>query len=180
MISFSGEDAFDDFPVVIGQLLNCIDLPGCDHCGNSLIAPCHYFGDKWKTLPSHLRAFVEEHWPEVTPLYCRFCRREKYCSATCQSNAWDGYHQILCPSVNSVSNELYDIIDNKGKAKNERDAFTDVWAGQYSPIILVKIWGSIVAEAKRQMKQDGLTKPSFENWAHAKMPFRKYAFILLH
>ncbi|XP_045193581.2 uncharacterized protein LOC123549506 [Mercenaria mercenaria] len=169
-----GEDAFDDLPVVVGQLLTCLDLPGCDHCGNSLITQRDYFGDQWKTLPSHLRAFVDQHWPEVTPLYCRFCRREKYCSATCQAEAWERYHQIICPSVNPVSTELYDIIDNKGQAKNERGVLQDVWAGHYSPIILIKIWASIIAEAKRQMKQAGLSQPSTENWAHAKMPFRKF------
>lgn len=169
-----GEDAFDDFPVVVGKLFTCLDLPGCDHCGLSLITHRDYFGERWNTLPQHLRAFVDHHWPDVTPLFCRSCRREMYCSATCQAEAWDRYHQIICPSVNTASNELYDIIENKGQCKNERGVMQDVWAGHYSPMVLMKIWGSILAEAKRQMKEAGLSEPTVDIWARAKAPFRKF------
>lgn len=158
---------------MLGQVFASLHLPGCDHCGLSLITQRDYFGERWNTLPPHLRAFVDHHWPDVTPLYCRFCRREKYCSATCQKEAWDRYHQIICPSVNPASNELYDIIDNKGQGKNERGVFQDVWAGHYSPMVLMKIWGSIIAEAKRRMKEAGLLQPTKDMWAHAKAPFRK-------
>lgn len=170
----AGENAFDDFPVVTGQLLNCLDLPGCDHCGCSLITAQQYFGKTWDNIPSELRSFTERHWPDVTPFWCESCRREKYCSATCRTEAWNRYHQIICPSVNSASNELYDLIPTKGQIKTEKGGIKDIWAGPYSPIILVKIWGMIIAEAKRQMREKGLTEPNVEVWARAKMPFRKF------
>ena len=83
------------------------------------------------------------------------------------------YHQILCPSVNPAASALYDLIENKGHGNNEKGEWKDFWAGHYSPIVLAKIWGQIIAEAKRLMKQSGGQQPNIEQWARAKMPFRK-------
>ena len=83
------------------------------------------------------------------------------------------YHQILCPSKCPEASALYDLIDNKGHGQNEEGEWKDFWAGHYSPIVLAKIWGMIIAEAKRLMKQAGCQQPTIEHWARAKMPFRK-------
>ncbi|KAL4234655.1 hypothetical protein ACF0H5_006296 [Mactra antiquata] len=169
----SGEDAFEDTPVVVGQVLSTSHLPGCDHCGMSMISPLDYFGTTWEQLSAGLRSFVNDLWPEVEPYYCS-CKREKYCSVTCRGEAWDSYHQIICPNKNAASSEMYDIIDNKGYIKKEKGLPIDAWTGQYSPMLLAKIWGIIIAEAKRQMKAANLEEPTTEIWASAKMPFRKF------
>lgn len=137
-----------------------------------MIKPEDYFSHDWETLPAALRSFVKDLWPDVEPYYCA-CKREKYCSVTCRGEAWDRYHQIICPNVNSASSELYDIIDNKGYIKKENALPKDAWTGQYSPILLAKIWGTIISEAKRLVKEANLNEPTAEIWARAKMPFRK-------
>ncbi|XP_052815267.1 uncharacterized protein LOC128242221 [Mya arenaria] len=169
-----GEIAFDDIPVVVGQLLSCIHLPACANCGASLITAKDFFGAKYNTLPPELRAFADEHWPNVKGFPCRKCDKEIYCTVSCREEAWSRYHQIVCPSVNPAGNDLYDLIKNKGQGQSEKGKWQDLWVGQYSPIVLVKIWAMIVAEAKRLIKERGVDKPDMEIWARAKMPFRKF------
>lgn len=169
-----GENAFDDIPLVVGQLLNCLHFPACSHCGLSLITAEDYIDQQHEQLPSELRSFVTEYWPDVSGEHCKRCKLERYCSAACREEAWNSYHQIICPTVNDAAAELYTLIENRGYGTSENGTFQDLWDGQYSPIVLAKIWGMIVSEAKRLMKQSGLIQPTPEMWARAKMPFRKF------
>ncbi|WAR13605.1 SMYD5-like protein [Mya arenaria] len=137
-------------------LLSCIHLPACANCGASLITAKDFFGAKYNTLPPELRAFADEHWPNVKGFPCRKCDKEIYCTVSCREEAWSRYHQIVCPSVNPAGNDLYDLIKNKGQGQSEKGKWQDLWVGQYSPIVLVKIWAMIVAEAKRLIKERGI------------------------
>ena len=159
--------------MVIGQILSCIHLPTCRHCGVSLISNKDFFGKDYDAFPEDLKSFTDEHWPDVSGVPCENCDCEKYCSVSCRDDAWDKYHQIICPSRNRASSELYDLIDNKGYVKNEKGQWNEIWPGQYSPMILAKMWGMIITAAKRRMKNKGESQPTIEDWAIAKMPFRK-------
>ena len=139
----------------------------------SLITAKHFFGAKYDTMAEELRSFAEEHWPDVGGVKCKKCDKELYCSTKCKNEAWKRYHQIICPSVNPAAEELYELINNRGRIQDEKGQWRDVWVAQYSPMILAKIWASIIAEAKRLMAQRGVEKPDTEIWAYAKMPFRK-------
>lgn len=173
MFILTGEDAFQDRPVVIGQVLNCIHLPACACCGTSLITPQLFLGTTYDSLPVELKSFADEHWPDVIGVACDGCSRERYCSNACKEEAWENYHQILCPSVNPATNELYDLAENQGFGINEKGVKDELWVGQYSPVVLAKIWAIIVTGAKRIMKEKELTEPNTDIWARAKMPFRK-------
>ena len=84
----SGDDAFDDVPVVVGQVLENMHMPGCDHCGISLVTPQLYFGRVWSELEEDLKTFATEHWPDVSGVKCERCEREKYCGTACREEAW--------------------------------------------------------------------------------------------
>lgn len=170
---FLGEDAFHDQPVVIGQVLTHIHLPACSNCGTSLITPQLYFGPKYDSLPDELKTFADEHWPDVAGVACEGCQREEYCNNQCKEEAWEHFHQILCPAANPATSELYDLADNQGFGVSEKGLKDELWVGQYSPLVLAKIWAIIVTEAKRLMKEKGLTEPTKDIWARAKLPFRK-------
>ena len=91
MYMFLGDDAFDDIPLVVGQLLDCLEVPACDHCGVSLVTSKLYFGTVWTELEDDMKAFAEKHWPDVSGAVCERCRREKYCGTSCREEAWERY-----------------------------------------------------------------------------------------
>ena len=167
------EDAFHDRPVVIGQLLSHIHLPACAFCGSSLMTPQVYFGSKYEGLPKEIKSFTEKYWPDVEGVLCDGCKRERYCNNRCREEAWQYHHQILCPAVNPESTAIYDLADAEGYGTNEKGPKEELWVGQYSPIVLAKIWAIIVSGAKCMMKEKELTEPTVDIWARAKMPFRK-------
>lgn len=45
--------------------------------------------------------------------------------------------------------------------------------GSYSPLVLARMWATIVQDAKAMMKKDGLAEPTVDHWAKAKAPFRR-------
>ncbi|KAH3768787.1 hypothetical protein DPMN_170004 [Dreissena polymorpha] len=168
------ENAFDDTPVVIGQLISCIQQPACGHCGNSMVTVQQFFGPTFDSLPEDLQTFAIGHWPDVRGVTCSGCQRERYCSENCRHEAWYRYHRVMCPFVNPAAGDLYELIENRGQGRDEKGKWSDLWVCQYSPIVLAKIWAMIASEAKRLMEERGITEPDTEIWARAKMPFRKF------
>lgn len=138
-----------------------------------MITPKIYFGTKYDALPNELKDFADEHWPDVDGVACEGCKRERYCNNQCKEEAWEQFHQILCPSVNPATTQLYDLSDDQGYGMNEKGVRDELWVGQYSPLVLAKIWAIIVTGAKRLMKEKGLSEPTTDIWARAKLPFRK-------
>ena len=91
----TGDDAFDDIPVVIGPLLECLHLPTCDHCGVSRVTAELYFGQVWKEFDDDMKALATQYWPDVTGVVCEKCNRERYCGPTCRDEAWHRYVTFL-------------------------------------------------------------------------------------
>ncbi|KAK3603900.1 hypothetical protein CHS0354_042911 [Potamilus streckersoni] len=169
-----GEIAFEDKPVILGKLLQFKDISACDHCAASLLTPTEYFGDKYAEFNPALRSLIQEKWPKDDSVKCSSCQREVYCNAQCQKEAWEQYHQLICPNKNVHARALYDLHDNAGYGSNKDGIKEEIWVPQYSPILLARMWAMIVMEAKRLMRQSGLTQPAVEHWAMAKMPLRKF------
>ncbi|KAK3603897.1 hypothetical protein CHS0354_042907 [Potamilus streckersoni] len=169
-----GVIAFQDKPVLIGKLLQFRDFSACDHCAASLLTPTEYFKNKYVDFNPTLKRLIQEKWPKDDSVKCSSCQRETYCNEQCQKEAWEQYHQIICPAKNVNARPLYDLHDSGGWRLNTDGVKEEIWALQYSPILLAKMWAMIVTEAMRLMRQSGLTQPAVEHWAKAKMPLRKF------
>ncbi|KAK6178480.1 hypothetical protein SNE40_013266 [Patella caerulea] len=170
-----GDLAFVDSPVVKAQVIRSNhEITACNHCARSLLTAAEYFGDMLKDMKSDERELVDRYWPNVTPIYCEDCKKVKYCSDDCRLEAYDLYHQIICPKKNPASIEIYDLIDNDGWGYRADGSRGEIWAGHYSILILSNIWASIIVEAKRLMFKDGLSTPTTEHWARAKAPYRRF------
>ncbi|KAL3860602.1 hypothetical protein ACJMK2_010701 [Sinanodonta woodiana] len=168
-----GEIAFEDKPVVLGKLLQYKDISACDHCAASLLTPAEYFGEKYMEFNPPLRSLIKEKWPKDESVRCS-CQRQVYCNAKCQNEAWEQYHQIICPNKNVHAHALYDLHDNAGYGLNKDGIREEIWVPQYSPILLARMWAMIVMEAKRLMRKNGLSQPTFQHWAKAKTSLRKF------
>ncbi|ESO95080.1 hypothetical protein LOTGIDRAFT_232186 [Lottia gigantea] len=170
-----GDIAFVDSPVVRAMISNPEHkIEACSHCARSLLTAAQYFGDALETMTEEEKELVNIHWPDVTPIYCDDCRRVKYCSDDCRLEAWDLYHQIICPKLNPASSELYDLLDNEGWGIRDDGTKGEIWGGHYSLMILANIWASIIMEAKRLMITDGATTATVTHWAKAKAPYRRF------
>lgn len=168
-----GDIAFEDTPIIHAQLLDNRDVNVCDHCGHSLMRPRDYFGDAMDGFDDALKELVKQYWPTPLPIVCDSCNMEKYCSDECKEQAWNRYHQIVCPTENPSAMKIYEICKNAGYGHNSKGEWVEIWRGHFSPMTLINLWAMIVCEAKRLMVEDGLDKPSVVHWAKAKLPFRK-------
>lgn len=104
---------------------------------------------------------------QVSIIKCPKCGEEKYCSEECLLDAWDSYHQCLCPGVNPPAAELYNFIS---RSEFIKDRF---WSAIFSPMALAKIWANILITVKRLSTEEGVP-PTVEHWARAKSPYRKF------
>lgn len=169
----AGQVAFQDSAAVHAQLLDSFNVPACENCGASLMRPRDYFGNKMDGFDESLKNLIHTHWPEQCPVSCDNCSREKYCSDDCKKAAWMSYHWVICPSLNSAADKIFDICENSGNFFNDKGAKVEVWKGHFSPMTLVKLWATVVSKAAQLMEEEGLDEPNKEHWVKAKMPFRK-------
>ncbi|XP_071092419.1 uncharacterized protein [Haliotis cracherodii] len=169
-----GAECLTDKPVVMAESINNNLVPGCHHCAMSLLSPEDYFGEALDLFDDSMKDLVKELWPDTTPVLCKTCERVKYCSVKCHDEAWAKYHEVICPGRNPAAKRIYDLAASKGVEVLADGRTDDVWVGSYSPLVLARIWGTIVQDAKTMMRSEGLTQPSAEHWAKAKAPFRRF------
>ncbi|KAL5022558.1 hypothetical protein ScPMuIL_001713 [Solemya velum] len=101
-----GDIAFEDTPIMHAQLLENRDVSVCDHCGHSLMRPRDYFGDAIDGFDNNLKELVKQHWPTPLPIVCDSCNMQKYCSDECKEQAWNQYHQVVCPTENPAAMKI--------------------------------------------------------------------------
>lgn len=171
----AGDVLFSDSPIVLGRIFDKHKtfINACEHCAKSLLSPRDYFKEKLDVFDMQLKALIAAYWPKTDPYLCQACKRVTYCSEKCRSEAWDFYHELICPARSEYTKQLYDIADNLGFVYNENGGRDEIWDGHFSPVILGRIWGSIASMAIRLMKESGHDKPTIEHWATAKSPYRK-------
>ncbi|CAH1780281.1 unnamed protein product [Owenia fusiformis] len=164
----AGTDIFKDLPIVWSPIIDSVKNPACVQCAKSLLTAADYFGDNYLKMSQSERRLVKDNWPEIDIVDCEKCYQEKYCSVKCQKEAWDTCHKVICPGVNRSSAALFDFND---RGETEEDG---MWKSECSPMILARIWAQIIAEAKRLTDVKNLTAPTIEEWALAKVPFRRF------
>lgn len=173
----AGDIVFTDAPIVLGQVFDTVhyktSIQSCDHCAQSLLSPQEYFKETFSTMDTELRDIVFKYWPNTTPIYCKKCKAVKYCSKECKEQAWNTYHEIICPSRSNATARLLKISQNLGKETDEHGDTVEVWDGHFSPLILARIWASIATAAKSMARESGNIIPTKEQWAVAKSPYRK-------
>ena len=164
----AGETVFRDLPLVSAQTLESLDAPACAHCAKSLLEAAEYFGSDFLKMSEGERKLVKQHWPEITKIDCPHCMRERYCSEKCQDMAWYEYHEVLCPATNRHAEELYNFCEQGSENVDK------LWESGCSPLMIARIWAMMLSEAKRLAASEGLTTPTKEHWAFAKVPFRRF------
>ncbi|GAB1610491.1 uncharacterized protein LOC115221259 [Argonauta hians] len=167
---------FKDCPLVIGQATETITAsPTCDNCGYSLMEASHYFGDDLNTMKEDMKELIETYWPKRVTVPCEDCYREKYCSKACRMEAKEGYHRVLCPNTNPAASLLYDVRDGDGMAVNpETRLREEYWGGHFSPMIIARIYASMISYAQKLMEEEGLKEPSLLHWSISKAPYRRF------
>lgn len=174
----AGEIVFSDAPIVLGKVFDTVhyktSIQSCDHCAQSLLSPQEYFKETFSTMDSDLRELVLKYWPNTKPIYCKKCKTVKYCSDECKTQAWNTYHELICPSRSKATARLYKISENFGKEADETGNMVEVWVGHFSPLILARIWATIATTAKSMARESGGIIPTKEQWAYAKGPYRKF------
>lgn len=169
----TGDTVFRDIPIIFAQSLDTYHVATCCNCSRLLCTAKEYFGNDLNTLDQELKDLVELHWPIRNRYECEECKLEFYCNHVCRKEAWERYHSIICPKKNPSSMVLYDICKNKGYGIGQLGRREELWGGHFSPMILAKIWSSVVSEAKRLMLEAGTKTPTIEHWARAKAPLRR-------
>ncbi|XP_014668636.1 PREDICTED: uncharacterized protein LOC106809910 isoform X2 [Priapulus caudatus] len=164
-----GEVLFRDTPVVSAQTIESArSSPACSLCSRSMLTKEFYFGKIWDTLTTTQRDIVAKHWPVVKAMTCAHCERECYCSEVCRDVAWRQHHQFLCPARNPAATELYDFCDRG------RNIVEGMWNSVFSPMMLARVWASILSVVKFATMEEMLDEPSEESWQMARMPFQRF------
>ena len=134
-----GEDVFTDIPLVHAQTVDTLSIsPACATCTTSLLTPAVYFDSNWSRMPEKVQQQIDDYWPPIKPLACLHCPFELYCSEACRTQAWNSYHRLLCPSVNSETMELHQFCANRQIIVRE------TWNSIFSPMIVAKLIAMII------------------------------------
>ncbi|XP_050401463.1 uncharacterized protein LOC126818222 [Patella vulgata] len=169
-----GDVIMVDKPVVCAQTLDSQNIPACGHCASSLVRPGDIMGMAYQSN-NQLKKMVQKYWPKMTIVPCRHCKKEIYCSVTCQEEAWERYHCLICPEINHSVKKLYKVCD---EFENLRAGDSRVWKGwwnaAFSPFMLARIWASIACNARKLGEESGRINPSLADWTKAKAPFRRF------
>ncbi|XP_061166549.1 uncharacterized protein LOC133175464 [Saccostrea echinata] len=171
-----GDELFKEKPLIMGQIMdkdNNFTL-SCDNCAASILTAEDYFGSNLKTMDQDLKELIEECWPRIPSVTCDKCKKVRYCSDECRQQAWVTQHELICPARNEASKKLHEIGQNLGHGVAQDGVWKDLWDARFSPLFLARIWSSIISAAKHMMKESGDTKPTAEQWAKARSPFRKF------
>lgn len=133
-----------------------------------------YFGKEVLAQDGELRKLVQKHWPIRPRIECKSCGSKViYCSTECRDESWNDYHQVLCTSVNPAMEELHVVCSQYKNLSNDSKCWKGVWNASYSPLVLAKMWASIICLANNLAQQEGRQTPSQANWTLAKSPLRK-------
>ncbi|XP_021369974.1 uncharacterized protein LOC110461029 [Mizuhopecten yessoensis] len=166
---------FDDRPILLAQTNDSSDIRACSTCAKTLQTAEEYFGRESFDKNPALKKITETHWPKYDVISCLHCDQEFYCSNLCRESAWEQHHQILCTSVNESVKKLYDVCEQYKKLmESNQRVLEGVWNAAFSPMLLARLWATIVCEAKRQAKTRGASVPEDRDWIRAKLPFRRY------
>ena len=172
----AGDLVFCDTPIVFGEVFdadkNNKHVPFCEQCAASLLTSRDYFKASLSTFDAGLRNLVQKYWPDTDPIFCQQCKYVRYCSEKCRNESWEQYHHVICPGKNKDAKRLFDVCENLG-VENKGGKKNILWTGHFSPLVLARIFASVVSTAKRLMKEDGSPEPTIEHWAKAKSPYRK-------
>jgi hypothetical protein len=134
-----GEDVFTDIPLVHAQTVDTLSIsPACATCTTSLLTPAVYFESNWSRMSEKVQQQIDDYWPPIKPLPCLHCSFELYCSEACRTQAWESYHRVLCPSVNSETIELHQFCANRQIIVRE------TWNSIFSPMVVAKLIAMII------------------------------------
>ncbi|XP_052814472.1 uncharacterized protein LOC128241535 isoform X2 [Mya arenaria] len=170
-----GENCFRDKAAVLAQTLDTLNVTACNHCAKCLMRPEDYFGKDLLAKNKEVRTLIQRHWPYRPITECKGCGNQTvYCSTECRDESWNTYHQVLCTSVNPDVQQLHTICSQYKNLSNDNRVWKGVWNASYSPMVLAKIWASIICLANNIANQEGRQTPTQADWTMAKSPFRKF------
>lgn len=170
-----GGNCFRDQPAVLAQTLDSQPVAACSHCAKNLMQPEDYFGRELLARNGELQKLVNKFWPTRPRIECKKCKSKTiYCSNECRDESWHTYHQVICSEMNPVVEQLNDVCVKYKDLTRDKRCWKGVWNASFSPMILAKIWATIICLANNFAKQKGRTEPTPADWALAKSPFRKF------
>lgn len=162
-----------DIPVVFAKSLDTHHLPFCSNCSRLLCDAKEFFGNDFDANDTDMQNLVKELWPVNIRSECEGCKREFCCNHLCRQEDWNRYHCIICAQQNPQTTTLYDLCNNQGYGYAEPGQRVKLWQGQFSPMILGKMWASIVAETKRLISEAGTKSPTLDHWDRENAPLRR-------
>lgn len=167
-----GEVIFADRAFLHAQTLPSRKFPCCSHCVTSLITPEDVFSNEELQKPALQKAF-KKYWPVRARVYCT-CKKEAYCSEQCRQEAWDSEHRLICPEKNPAVHKLYQVLDTYDQlTSSDVSAYHGWWNASFSPLLMAKLWSSIVCRAQQLAADKGNEAPAAHDWALARAPFRR-------
>ena len=165
---------FSDSPVVLAQTLDTQHIPACSFCATSLITPDDVFDPIVLANDQDLKKALGLFWPKRSLFSCRKCKTQKYCSEACATQAWDNYHRVICPAVNPKVEKLHQVcVEYSDLKAGDSRVWKGWWNASFSPLLLARIWASIVCQGKRLCTKSGRRKPNAADWAKAQAPYRR-------
>jgi len=159
------------------------NLAACNECGQDLSSLEDYFGetiDKFirevPPIASDLKE-LKTHWPKIEVVLCESCGRETFCSHACRQGYWDKHHRYICPGINQHSALLYDAYEEiASKGRSESPEFAAIFAelsSNSTPMMLLKLWANILANAFKAAEDQG-KKVTLKEYQRACEPFRSF------
>ncbi|KAL7751945.1 SET and MYND domain-containing protein 5 [Sorochytrium milnesiophthora] len=98
-----GDVLFEEEPIVCDQYLHNADyFPACAHCLKCLESPAA-MARRLAELPEEPVLKYAAQFPLAPRVPCQHHCGEVYCSAHCQSAAWEFSHVLLCPAANPAA-----------------------------------------------------------------------------
>ena len=170
----AGQIIFTDRPLVLAQTLDSGHIPACDYCATSLLRPEHVFDASDLQKDKELSKAIDQFWPKRQTFSCRKCQTQKYCSENCSKEAWERYHKVICPTINSKVARLYEVCRDYNALKSgDKTVWKGWWNASFSPILLARIWASIACEGRRLATAAGRASTSAADWTMAQAPYRR-------
>ncbi|XP_059145765.1 uncharacterized protein LOC131932876 [Physella acuta] len=167
------EVIFTELPEVCEQSIATCNILACAHCGLSLAKPQNVFPRECTAVGDNMKTF-KKVWVKREVTQCNNCNRVVYCSESCRQESWTKYHKVLCSSAqNTTTAMLYDVRQSFTEVRpSEGGSWQGWWNVEFSPVLLARLWATIVCRAKLDMGQS--QQPSKIDWVKAGSQFEKY------
>lgn len=134
-----GDLIFSEEPIVSQRCIDEKDISSCHHCLRTFIPPK-------KAFPFQIQFLTDDYHYVEEPIKCRSCKIE-YCSKECEKQAWEKYHQVLCPKKENKMDQL-----NKLAKEMKRT----------NPLLISKMLAAITLQVKKYINDPFVHKKAFQ------------------